>query len=107
MTEKERELLEDTFLDEQQLSEEDQDLLDTIYNRLDIFQQQNSPYHDEAMECRQILHMKDPEQDDPQTTEENGKQILQLQKLLQQKHQQQLKKLKKLKLMFTKYLIID
>ena len=34
----------------------------------DIFKDHNGKYHDEAMECRQILHMDDPEQDDPKTT---------------------------------------
>ena len=67
--------------DEQPLDEEDKRLLETIYDRLDIFQQQNSKYHEEAMECRQILHMEDPEQDDVKTTEEHQKKMLQLQTL--------------------------
>ena len=81
MTEKEKELLEETFIDEQPLDDDDKELLETIYDRLDIFQQQNSCYHDEAMECRQIMHMEDPGQDDPKTTMENGKRMLQLQTL--------------------------
>lgn len=81
MTEKERELQEESFLDEQPLNEEDQELLDTIYNRLDIFEEMNRPYHEEAKECRKILHMEDPEQDDPRTLEQNGKETLQLQTL--------------------------
>jgi len=81
MTDKEKDLLEESFLDEQPLNEEDQDLLNTIYDRLDIFKDHNGKYHDEAMECRQILHMDDPEQDDPKTTLINGKKVLQLQTL--------------------------
>lgn len=69
------------YVDEQVLSEEEKELLDTIYNRLDIFQQMNSPFHEEAMECRKILHMEDPDQDDEQTIEQNGKKTLQLQTL--------------------------
>lgn len=71
----------ETFADEQVLSEEDKELLDLIYDRLDIFQQMNAPFHAEAMECRQILHMKDPKQDDEETVETNGKETLQLQTL--------------------------
>ena len=81
MTDKEKELQEDGFLDEQPLDEEEKELLDTIYDRLEIFQQMNSPYHEEAMECRQILHMKDPGQDNSRTVKENGKETLQLQTL--------------------------
>ena len=46
MTEKEKENLEE-YLDEQPLNEEDKELLETIYDRLEIFQQQNSPFHQE------------------------------------------------------------
>ena len=69
------------ILDDQPLDEEDKELLETIYDRLDIFQQMNSPYHNEAMTCRRILHMDDPEQDDPKHLEEHGKKMLQLQTL--------------------------
>ena len=70
-----------SFLDEQPLNEEDRELLDTIYNRLEIFEEMNRPYHEEAKKCRQILHMEDPDQDDPRTLLENGKRTLQLQTL--------------------------
>ena len=69
------------YMDEQPLNEEEKDLLEKIYSRLDIFQQENSKFHEEAITCRKILHMKDPEQDDPETIEENGKETLQLQSL--------------------------
>ena len=81
MTEKERELQEEFILDDQPLSEEDQDLLETIYDRLDIFEQMNRPYHDSAKEARKILHMEDPGQDDPVSVLKNGKKTLQLQTL--------------------------
>jgi len=70
-----------SFVEDQPLDEEDKKLLDLIYDRLDIFQQKNEPFHQEAMDARKILHMEDPEQDDPQTVEENGKETLQLQTL--------------------------
>ena len=75
-----REIDEEVF-DEQPLSEEDKKLVEEIYSRVDIFQQQNQKFYDEAKECRQILHMEDPEQDDPQTKAKNGKKTLQLQTL--------------------------
>ena len=81
MTDKEKVLQEEYILDDQPLDEEDQELLDLIYDRLDIFQQMNQPYHDRAKICREILHMRDPEQDDPRTVAQNGKQTLQLQTL--------------------------
>lgn len=77
----EKELQEEYFIDEQPLEEEQKKLLETIYTRLDIFQQQNDPYHTEARKCRRILHMDDPDQDDAQTMFENGKRTLQLQTL--------------------------
>ena len=70
-----------SFVEEQKLTEEEEDLLELIYNRVDIFQQMNAPFHEEAMECREILHMRDPKQDDEQTIEDNGKRTLQLQTL--------------------------
>ena len=69
------------YLDDQPLSDEEQDLLETIYDRLDIFEQMNKPYHDEAKKCRKILHMDDPDQDDPETLRRNGKKTLQTQTL--------------------------
>ena len=81
MTEKEKELQEEFFLDEQQLDEEDRELLDTIYDRLDIFEQMNRPYHEAAKDVRQVLHMDDPEQDGPRELQRNGKKTLQLQTL--------------------------
>ena len=69
------------FVEDQPLSEEEQKLLNLIYDRVDIFQQMNEEFHAEAMECREILHMRDPKQDDEETIENNGKRTLQLQSL--------------------------
>ena len=79
--EKELEIQNEVFGEDQPLNEEDKELLDLIYDRLDIFQEKNEPYHDEATKCRQILHMEDPDQDDPETVIKNGKETLQLQTL--------------------------
>ena len=81
MTDKELEKSLEVPLEDQPLNEEEQELLDTIYDRLDIFAQMNQPYHDAARKCRAILHMSDPDQDDPETVKNNGKQTLQLQTL--------------------------
>ena len=82
MTDKEKELLEEEYiLDEQPLDEEDKELLEKIYDRLDTFEEMNRPYHEAAKECRQVLHMQDPYQDDPEVLESNGKATLQLQTL--------------------------
>ena len=81
MTEKERELAIETFLEEQPLSPEDKELVEQIYDRLDIFEEMNRPYHDAARECRQIMHMNDPLQDDPKSVQRAGKKTLQMQTL--------------------------
>lgn len=65
-------------LGEQPLNAEEKKLLDTIYHRLEIFQQQNQQYHDAAKNARAILHMKDPDQDAKKDVE---KPTLQLQTL--------------------------
>jgi len=70
------------YIDEDQpLDEEDKELVELVYDRLDIFQQLNNPYHQAAKDCRQVLHMEDPLQDDAQTLSQNGKKTLQLQTL--------------------------
>ena len=81
MTTKEKELQAEVFLDEQPLDEEERELLETIYDRLDIFQRQNEQYHDAAKEAREILHMRDPNQDSWRKKQEAGKETLQLQTL--------------------------
>lgn len=67
--------------EEQPLTEEQEALRDLIYDRLDIFREQNGKFHADAMEARKIINMEDPGQDDPETIEENGKETLQLQTL--------------------------
>ena len=81
MTNKQMEDLEEMLLEDQPLSEEDQELVRVIYDRLDMFEEKNRPYHEEAKKCRKTLHMEDPEQDNAQTLEQNGKKTLQLQTL--------------------------
>jgi len=73
--------LVDAALGDQPLKANDRRLLDKIYERLDIFEQSNRFFHDEAKKCRRILHMDDPDQDDAETVERNGKSTLQLQTL--------------------------
>ena len=81
MTDKEKELQEEYFMEDQPLDEDDKALLELVYDRLDIFEEMNRPYHDEAKLCRKILRQDDPEQDDPETMARHGKRMLQLQTL--------------------------
>ena len=82
MTDKEKELNEELLYEEQVLDEEDQELLEKIYDRLDIFEEQNRQYHEAAKDCRMVLHMQDPYQDDEKSIEQSGgKETLQLQTL--------------------------
>ncbi len=71
----------DVIEEEQPLSEDQEKLRDLIYDRLDVFREQNGAFHAEAMENRKIINMEDPGQDDEETIEENGKETLQLQTL--------------------------
>lgn len=83
MTDKEKELQEEeSYLEEQPLDDNEKELLEKIYDRLDIFEQMNRDYHDAAKECRKILHMEDPLQDTARTIYQNkGKKTLQMQTL--------------------------
>ena len=75
-------LAEEPPLEEQPLSENEKKLVELIYSRLDIFEEMNRPFHDEAKKARKIVHMDDPEQDvTGQLEERSGKKILQLQTL--------------------------
>lgn len=73
--------LEDMLNNEQKLSDEEKELLSLIYQRKEIFRQKNAEEHKKAEKCREILHMRDEEQDDPETKKNNGKETLQLQTL--------------------------
>ena len=42
----------EVFMEDQPLNEEDEALVDLIYDRLDIFVEMNQPYHDKAREAR-------------------------------------------------------
>ena len=68
-------------LDEQELTDGEKALIDLIYTRLDNFQRENDRYHEEAKKAREILHMRDPDQDDAETKKKNGKETMQLQTL--------------------------
>ena len=81
MTDKEKELQEEFILDDQPLDDEDKELLEQIYDRLDIFEQMNRPYHEKAKDARKVLHMEDPDQDPPEILARNGKKTIQLQTL--------------------------
>ena len=73
--------LEYNSLEEQPLDEEKKELVNTIYERLEVFEQKNREYHEKAKKARKILHMKDPDQDSWRTVGENKKETLQLQTL--------------------------
>ena len=81
MTENEKELQFEFFQEDQPLTDEEKELLETIYDRLEIFEQQNREYHEAAKKSRKILHMEDPDQDNGATIAKNGKKTLQLQTL--------------------------
>jgi len=81
MTDREKELQEENWLEDQPLSEEDKELVERIYDRLDMYEQMNRPYHEAARDARRIVHMDDPEQDDPRMVAKTGKKTLQLQTL--------------------------
>lgn len=68
------EMLTEAAVSSQVLNEEDAELLKEIYTRLEIFEQENRPFHDDAKEAREIMRLKDPKQDIPGSKE----QVLQL-----------------------------
>ena len=71
----------DDALDEQELSTGERALVDLIYSRLDNFQRQNDGYHEDAKKAREILHMRDPDQDTEEQKQKAGKETMQLQTL--------------------------
>lgn len=62
---------------EQPLKEKEQQLVEEVYSRLDLFEQGCRPYHEEAKVVREIIRLRDPFQDPPGTKEKT----LQLQTL--------------------------
>jgi len=73
------ERLTEAAISDQVLDEEEKELLKEIYTRLEIFEEEDRPYHDAAKEARDIMRLNDPQQDPPGTG--NDKKILQLQTL--------------------------
>ena len=45
----------ENYVEDQPLTEKERDLLDTIYSRLDIFEQMNRPFREEAQKCRAVV----------------------------------------------------
>ena len=68
------EMLTEAAVSSQVLNEEDAELLKEIYTRLEIFEQENRPFHDDAKESREIMRLRDPKQNIPGSKE----QVLQL-----------------------------
>jgi hypothetical protein len=62
---------------EQPLDEEQQKLLQTVYDRLTMFEEGCRPWHEKARDARAIVRLQDPEQDPPGAKEK----ALQLQTL--------------------------
>ena len=61
------ETLTPAAVNEQPLSAEDKKLVEEVYERFEIFEQNCRPYHEKAREVRQILRLQDPYQDPPGT----------------------------------------
>ena len=53
----------ETFIGEQELEEEEKTLVDLVYSRVDIFENADREYHQNARLAREIIRMKDPLQD--------------------------------------------
>lgn len=54
---------------EQPLSEQQMELVKQVYSRFEIFEHACRPYHDEARVVREILRLRDPQQDAPDAKE--------------------------------------
>lgn len=61
--------LNETIVGDQPLSEEDRELVELIYSRLDTFEQSCREQHDMARKAREIIRLRDPDQDPAGTTE--------------------------------------
>ena len=72
---------DDGIYEEQELTDGEKALVNLIYTRLDNFQRENDGYHQDAKKAREILHMRDPDQDSVETKKKNGKKTMQLQTL--------------------------
>ena len=56
------EIFSEAAVSDQILDEEDKKLLKTIYTRLEVFEQENRPYHTDAKDARLIARAMDPHQ---------------------------------------------
>lgn len=54
---------------EQKLTPEQRELVDTVYNRLELFEPWCRPFHETAKEMREVLRLRDPKQDDADVKE--------------------------------------
>ena len=61
--------INETIVGDQPLSEEDRELVELIYSRLDTFEQSCREQHDMARKAREIIRLRDPDQDPAGTTE--------------------------------------
>lgn len=59
------EKLTEVVLGEQELTDEERELVKTVYSRLETFERGCRPYHTEARGAREVLRLRDPEQDPP------------------------------------------
>lgn len=66
---------------EQPLDEDERKLKEKVYTRLELFLRDCREFHDHAREMREIVRMRDPEQDAPQNNSEQTERTLQLQTL--------------------------
>lgn len=62
---------------DQPLTEEEKQLVNEVYERIEVFEQECRPYHDEAKATREVIRLRDPFQDKPGAKEKT----LQLQTL--------------------------
>lgn len=67
------------IIGDQPLKAEEKELVEEIYTRLEIFEEANRPYHEEAKQMREVVRLRDPGQDTPKTPKD--KRTLQLHSL--------------------------
>lgn len=69
---------EQVVLGEQPLSEQERKLVDEVYSRLSLFEQNCRPFHDAARVCREVVRLNDPGQNPPAKSGEEKIEVLQL-----------------------------
>lgn len=70
--------IEQAILDEQPLSDEERQLVDEVYSRLSLFEQNCRPYHDTARMCREVARLRDPHQNPSGKSDDEETEVLQL-----------------------------